>query len=155
MSALKSVQLAIEVATGKRDQAGKLLLQVQQAHLFAQDQLAQLEGYAQESEAKWAANAQVSTSPELMRHHYQFMGRLHQAIGLQQGVLYNSAHKMEQAKQVLLEAEFRLVGLKQVLKKKQADLAKLQGRREQKQMDEMAALRSRSGGAALFSGERS
>lgn len=154
MSAVKSVLLAIEVASGRRDQAGKGLLHAQRAHLFAQDQMAQLQTYAAETEAKWATAAQVSTTPELMRHHYQFMERLHHAIGLQVGVLENASQKVEAARRVLLDAEFRLSGLKQVLKKKQADIALVQARREQKQMDEFAALAGGRSERAQFTGER-
>ena len=91
MSAIKSFLLAIEMATRKRDQANQDVMHVQSGHLFAQNQLTQLETYAAETESRWTAAAQISTSPELMRHHYQFMGRLHHAIGLQQGVLDNES----------------------------------------------------------------
>ena len=57
---------------------------------------------------------------------------------------------MAQAKRLVLEAEFRLASLKQVLKKKQAGLALLQTRREQKQMDEFAALQTRRTGSRAF-----
>ena len=141
MSAIKSVLLAIDLASRKRDQAGKVLTQVQQTHQFALDQMAQLESYAGETASRWTAAAQVSTTPELMRHHYQFMDRLHHAIGLQKGVLETSDAKVERAKRGVLETEFRLISLKQVLKKKQAELHAVQMRREQKQMDEFAAQR--------------
>jgi len=140
MSAIKSFLLAIEMATRKRDQASQGLMHAQNAHLFAQNQLTQLETYANETELRWTAVAQVSTSTEMMRHHYQFMGRLHHAIGLQKGALENESRKVDVAKRLVLDAEFRLAGLKQVLNKKQADLASLQSRREQKQMDEFAAM---------------
>lgn len=153
MSAVKSVLLAIDVATRKRDQAGQGLTYVQNAHLFAQDQMTQLAVYAAETESKWAAAAQTGTTPELMRHHCQFMDRLHHAIGLQSGVLENASRKVEVAKRLALDAEFRLTSLKQVLKKKQADIAVVQTRREQKQMDEFASLRSRQLTDAHFSGE--
>ena len=155
MSALKSFILAIEMATRKRDQASQGLMHAQNAYLFAQDQMAQLQTYAAETESRWTAAAQISTSPELMRHHYQFMGRLHQAIELQKGALENEVRKVDFAKKVVLEAEFRLVSLNQVLEKKQAGMALLQSRREQKQMDEFAAMRSRQSTGESFSGERS
>lgn len=154
MSAVKSVLLAIDVATGRRDQSTQNLLRVQRAHSFAQDQMTQLQVYAGETESRWAAAAQISTTPELMRHHYQFMERLHHAIGLQNGVLENSSRKVEAAKRQVLEAEFRLTSLQQILKKKQASLALQQTRREQKQTDEFAALRSGQAGSSYFSGER-
>jgi flagellar FliJ protein len=142
MSALKSFKLAIDLTTRKRDQASQDLMLVQRAHSFAQDQQSQLEIYAHETSAKWSAAAQTGTTTELMRHHYQFMDRLQHAIGLQGGVIESSLRKLEAARRVVLEAEFRLAGLTQVLKKKQAVIDVFQSRREQKQMDEFASLRS-------------
>lgn len=139
MSGLKSVLLAIDVATRKRDQVGKYLVQVQRALLFAQDQKDQLESYAADAETKWTTVAQVSATPELMRHHYQFMARLYHAIGLQNNVLNDHKQLAEATKKQVLDAEFRLAGLKQVLKNKQADLLLLQARREQRLTDEFAA----------------
>jgi flagellar FliJ protein len=155
MSAVKSVLLAVDLATRKRDQAGQGVMQVQGAHRFAQEQMAQLETYAAETEARWTAAAQTSTTPELMQHHYQFMDRLHHAIGLQQGVLEAASRRVDAAKRLVLEAEYRLVSLQQVLKKKQADMAIIQTRREQKQMDEFAAMQTRQSTGRNFSGERS
>ena len=80
MSVLKSLALAIDLATSKRDQAGRVLVQLNRSHVFAQDQMTQLEVYAEETNAKWTTSAQISATPELMRHHYQFMGRLYQAV---------------------------------------------------------------------------
>ena len=147
MSALKSVLLAIDLATAQRDQMAQDLMNAQQDHQFAQDQMAQLQTYALETESRWTARAQIGTTPEVMRHHYQFMDRLQHAVGLQSGALENTGHKAEMAKKCVLEAEFRLVSLKQVLKKKQSDLLLLQSRREQKQMDEFASLSSSRAGA--------
>jgi flagellar FliJ protein len=138
MSGLKSVMLAIEVATQKRDHAGKQLGQVQRALLFAQGQLDQLASYAADSEAKWSVTAQVSATPELMRHHYQFMDRLRQAMGLQDGVMNDAKAQVEMARKQLLEMEFRLASLKQILSRKQAAQKVVQDRREQRQMDEFA-----------------
>lgn len=143
MSAVKSVLLAIVVATRKKDQAGKVLMHVQRACAFAQGQLNQLESYATETDVRWTETAQVGATTELIRHHYQFMERLQHAIGLQQGVVESASRRVEEAKKLELQAQFRLTGLKQVLKKKQAEIALVETRRDQKQMDEFAALRHR------------
>jgi flagellar protein FliJ len=140
MSALKSVALAIDVATRKRDQAGKQLVQAQRACLFAQGQLDQLESYAADSEARWTAAAQVSMTPELLQHHYQFMGRLRDAIGLQNGVMADLNRQLDAARQLTLDAEFRLASLRKVMSRQLADRAVTLARREQKQMDEFAAM---------------
>lgn len=155
MSAIKSFLLAIEMATRKRDQVSQGLMQAQNSYLFAQDQMNQLQTYAAETESRWTAAAQISTSTEMLRHHYQFMGRLQHAMDLQKGALENESRKVGLAKQAVLEAEFRLVSLKQVLEKKQADLAVLQSRREQKQMDEFASMRRPQFSDEFSSGDRS
>ena len=152
MSAFKSISLAIDLATRQRDKASQVLTSVQNAQLFAQQQMGQLQTYATETEARWVAAAQVRTTPELMQHHYQFMDRLNHAIGLQESALENAARKTEAAKRLVLEAEFRLVNLKLVLKKKQADMSILQSRREQKQMDEFAAMQIRQSKGAFSNG---
>ena len=155
MSAIKSFLLAIEMATRKRDQASQGLMHVQKTYFFAQDQMNQLQTYAAETESRWTAAAQISTSTEMLRHHYQFMGRLQHAMDLQNEALENESRKVALAKKGVLEAEFRLVSLKQVLEKKQADLAVLQARREQKQMDEFASMRRPQFSDEYSSGDRS
>lgn len=140
MSALKGMALAIDLAISKRDQAGKYFVQAQRACLFAQGQLDQLESYAADSEARWTTAAQISMTPELLQHHYQFMGRLRDAIGLQHGVMADLNRQLDEAKRRALEAEFRLAGLRKVMGKKLADIAVTTARREQKQMDEFAAM---------------
>lgn len=154
MSAVKSFMLAIDLATRKRDAAAQVLTGVQSACLFAQDQMSQLEVYAAETASRWTVAAQSGTTPELLRHHYQFLDRLQQAIAMQQGVLAKENLKLEHARRVVLDAEFRLLSLQQVLKKKQADLALVQTRREQKQTDEFAALQTRRTTAGQSSGDQ-
>lgn len=140
MAALKTLALAIEVATQKRDQAGKNLVQVQRTYLSAESQMAQLKSYADETASKWATGAQALTSAELLRHHTQFMERLQQAIHLQAEALENEARRVEAAKRLTLDAESRLAGLKQMLKKKQMERSRIQARREQRQTDEVAGM---------------
>jgi len=142
MAALKSLLLAIDLAAGQRDHARAQMQKTVQADAFAQDQMQQLKQYAQETEQRWMQGAQISTSPEMLQHHYQFMARLNQAILLQDGVISGTRQRVDAAKQVVLQAEFRLASFKQVLAGRQAALAKTQQRREQKQMDEFASLQT-------------
>ncbi len=139
MSALKSLPLAINLATTRRDQALTQLQKAMQAQAFANNQMQQLQQYERETEQRWLMNAQKSTTPELLHHHYQFMGRLNQAITLQRGAIANAEQRVEAARQVVLQLEFRLASFKQVLASRQADQARVEQRRDQKQMDEFAA----------------
>lgn len=140
MSQLRSFVLAIELATRQRDELARALARAEKTMQFAKNQMHQLEGYATETDARWLRPTPDGRTTELLRHHYQFMGRLQQAIGLQSGVMSNSGQQVEKAKQMLLQAECRLAGLNQVLKSRQADLQRLEARREQRQTDEFAAM---------------
>ena len=142
MPQFNALHLAIDLACAQRDQAMAELQKRRQAHAFALDQMDQLQQYSTETEQRWMHGGQKSFSPALLHHHYQFMGRLQQAVSLQQGVLGNSGARVEYAQQQVLQAEFRLSSLKQVLAKRQAALVVTAQRRDQKQMDEFASMQS-------------
>jgi flagellar FliJ protein len=142
MADQKALLLAIDLATARRDEAQNQLQSLAQAQAHAQDQMEQLKQYAVETEQRWMQGAQISTSPEMLRHHYQFMGRLEQAIGLQEGVLANHEQRIVAARQLLIQAECRLGSFKQVLASRRLATAKARQRQEQKQMDEFASLQT-------------
>lgn len=140
MHKFNSLQLAIDQAAAKRDQALADLQKLRKAHAFANSQMAQLEQYAVETEQRWTRNAQISTTPELLHHHYQFMARLQQAISMQTTVISGSSRTVQLAEQRMLQAEFRLASLKLVLTHRLAEVDKLKARQEQKLTDEFAAM---------------
>jgi len=140
MSALRSLQLAIEMAGAQRDQAQTHLQQAHQAEAFACAQMQQLTDYLQETEQRWMSGARKSIEPELLHHHYQFVARLSQAIEMQAGVLKDTRQRVNLAQQELLKKEQRLASFKQLMQKRLAAIAQRQQRVEQKQMDEFAAL---------------
>jgi flagellar FliJ protein len=142
MRKFNSLQLAIDLASAKREQALAELQRLQRTHAFACSQMSQLEQYATETEQRWTRNAQLGTSPELMHHHYQFMARLQQAIALQTNVLAGSQRTVQLGEQSLLQAEVRLASLKLVLTQRFAGLEKLKQREEQKLTDEFATLQT-------------
>jgi len=142
MSAMNGLQVAVDLALGQRDAAAQLLAQARQAWMAAQLQLDQLESYAQETTARWSAQLARST-PELMRHHYQFMQRLSHAIGLQTGIVAEHARAVSGGATALREAECRLESLRQVHAARERELQLALARREQKQTDEQAALQYR------------
>lgn len=142
MPKFRSLLLAVDLAINKRDQALAVLQTHRRNHAFAQGQMDQLQQYATETEQRWTTGAQKGTTPELLHHHYQFMARLQQAVDLQQSALATSVAKVQVSEQVLLQAEFRIASLKLVLGKRQVDLAKLQHRQEQKEMDEFASMQT-------------
>jgi len=143
MPHLKGLALAIELATRQRDEAVAALLQAQQVCQGAQDQMGQLESYAQETESHWALGARTSANPEIIRHYDQFMDRLQQAVELQQGVLNEQSQALVAARQRVMAAEIRMAGFKRLLEKRRTAHQRIQAGREQKQLDELSALQFR------------
>ncbi|WP_296510435.1 flagellar export protein FliJ [Rhodoferax sp.] len=131
--------LAISLAERKRDAVVQQLVQAQHNVQSALGQLEQLKSYAGDTDGRWVRNGSTGLSVELLKHHYQFSGRLQQAIGMQEGVIVNLRRQAESVQQLLLAAESRLSGLQKVLAQRRADAERVTRRREQSEMDEMAA----------------
>lgn len=140
MSSLSALQVAIDVAARRRDEALQALLEQQRMQQAGQAQLDQLSVYADQTQQRWGVRADALVQPEVMHHHYQFMGRLDEAINMQSTVVHNQGARVELARKALLETELRLASLKKLVERKQKELAQLQQQREQKQTDERAAL---------------
>lgn len=141
MANLKSLQLAIELATRRRDQADQVVMQVRRVAQLAQGQLDQLQSYAFEVQTRWATANAATFNAELMRHQQQFEHRLQQAIELQTATMDTHRQQLEVVQQERLQAEIRRAALEQLLNQKQAEQMAQQARREQKQMDELGMQR--------------
>ena len=141
MSKLRSIRLAIELATRQRDQLAKNHAHALRNVDFAKGQLSQLATYASDTDSRWMGGGAAAMSAEMVRHHYQFMDRLQQAIAMQNGVIANMVNQADVAHKALLQAEFRLSGLGQVLKTRQATLDAVHRRREQHDTDAFASQR--------------
>jgi flagellar protein FliJ len=138
--AFRALERAIEQATQERHAQARHHAQVQKTLQCAHGQLHQLQSYAQDTDARWIGGHTVNLSAALIRHHYQFMSRLQHAVTQQQGVIANLERQLGSARQVWLQAEYRLAGFKQVLKDRHATRAQVQERREQRATDECGAL---------------
>lgn len=141
MHPFHGLQLAIDLAVRQRDACAQGLALAQQQTQHGQQQLQQLQSYAQDTDARWTQGQPAAgLSAELVRHHYQFVERLQHAIGMQDGVMANLVRQELQCRQALAQAEMRLAGLKQVLDRRLQQRLAVEQRREQARMDEMAAL---------------
>jgi len=147
MASLNAFLVAVELAERQRDEARQALQDARNARQAAQQQLDQIESYAQETQNRWGLRADAAVKPEVMYHHYQFMDRLAYASGLQSSVVGDQAGRVDAAAQVLLQAELRVTSLKKVVEKRKREMEHLQSRRDQKQTDERASLQFRSAGS--------
>lgn len=139
MADFSGLLLAISLAERKRDEVIRALAQSQNNVQAAFGQLEQLRSYAGDTDNRWVRTGATGLSVELIKHHYQFSGRLQQAISMQDGVIANLQRQVAGVRHELQLAESRLSGLNSVLKKRRADAERTAQRREQARMDEMAA----------------
>jgi flagellar protein FliJ len=140
MHKFHGLQLAIDLAVRQRDARLVALGQAQGRLRMGQQQQDQLQSYANDTDARWASGASVAISGELVRHHYQFIGRLQHAIGMQEGVIANLVRQQEACRAELAQADAKVAGLRKVLASRLEVVQRVEQRREQAQMDEMAAL---------------
>lgn len=138
--AFHGLQLAINLAERQRDERAQALARVQRQVQMGTQQLEQLQNYAKDTDARWTQGQHTALSPELLRHHYQFVDRLQHAMGMQDGVIANLSGQESQCRAALVQAEMRLSSLKQVLEKRKLSLVVAEQRREQGHTDEMAAI---------------
>lgn len=143
MTGTNALSVAVELATRQRDDARRALQHALGAERAAQDQLQVLQGYAQETDARWGMRGQATVAPEVMFHHYHFMGKLQHAAGLQSTVVGDHEQRVALAQRQLRDAEVRLASLRKLLEKRQMEARQAQARREQKMTDERAALQHR------------
>jgi flagellar FliJ protein len=137
----------------RRDRLAQVAASVERNLQFARQQLAQLQEYAADTDARWIGSAAREISAQIIRHQYLFMDRLQQAIVMQTDVIAGVVSQLEQARANLLQAEFRLAGLNQILKTRKADLLQVQQLREQRQTDEFAAMQHARNRVLPMSGE--
>lgn len=155
MSALKTDALGVaeQMARARRDAVAQQLAVARQGWVAAQVQLDQLEGYAQETTARWGAS-EARHAPEIMRHHYQFMERLHHTIQMQTGIVEQHAQAVARISVKVREAEQKLEALRQVIASRDLKARQAEQRREQKAADELAAqVHRRRQGSVCFGGQ--
>lgn len=139
MSSSNGLQLALDLATRQRDDAGQALALVVRRVEHAHMQMDQLRSYAADTSSRWSVASQACATPQIVGHYYQFMERLDQTIEMQQGAITEVQRQREVARQVLLQAEVRMAGLHRILERRRAEMARMQEQREQRQSDELAA----------------
>lgn len=148
MSNLSALQTAVSLATSDRDAAVRRLALARQVWIAAQEQLDQLETYAQETQTRWQVQS-ARVTPEIMVHHYQFMERLTHAIALQESAVAQQVNQVALMADRMRVAETRRESLVQLHAKREAEQRRTTDRREQQVSDEQAALQYRrlAGGA--------
>ena len=139
MSNRTGIQLAIEIATQKRDACQKRLSIVERHHSATLGQMEQLQSYAVDKDIHWTSPSFGAVSGEIVKHHYQFMGRLQEAMNMQSGAVSAAGKQVAGARLLLAEAETRLEGLKRVYQNRVKERDMKVKRQDQKQTDDFAS----------------
>lgn len=138
MTAIQTLNKVVELAEKRRDQALSTLAQLQRETQVAQEQMNQLQAYAQEAQQRWAARSSAGVDAALLHHHRQFMDKIDHAMDFQRGVLSSREAQIERGQQQLHAAERDVAGLRKYTDRKVQDLLQHAQRQEQKATDEMA-----------------
>ena len=109
------------------------------ANVEAQQQQADgLTGYRSEYCQKWSAQFQQAAQMEIVRSYHGFLSRLDQAISQQQSVVEHAKRMVDAQRQRLVEREVRVATVERLIQRREAMLAKVVDRRDQKNLDELA-----------------
>ena len=138
MTAIQTLHKVVDIAEKRRDEALGVLAQMQRELRVAQDQMDQLQAYAQEAEQRWAARSAVGVDVALLMHHRQFMAKIDHALDFQRGVLRERMELIERAQGQVHVCERDVAGLRKFTERKQIAVQHRVQRQDQKNTDEMA-----------------
>jgi flagellar FliJ protein len=138
MNSIALLQTLLQRAEAERDNALAALRQAEALVQQAEQQAQQLQGYRSEYDQRWTARFQESGTTELLHCHRGFGQRLDHAITMQQTNTRQLGNRVQQARDTLLARELRVAGVRKLIERRQAELAKIAARRDQRQTDETA-----------------
>jgi flagellar FliJ protein len=140
-----SLATMLELAARQRDIERAALMQAEGASNRALAQLDQLTAYQAEYRTRTPGLAGLAAPIELLRCHQGFMGRLDQALLQQREAVQAADTELRRRRQQLQQAELRVASVQKLIERRQAEHARAEARREQRQTDESAMLRHRHG----------
>ena len=138
MSNLNVLHKVVEIAEKRRKDALLALGQLQREWNMANEQMQQLEAYAQEAEQRWELRSGAGVDAAMLHHHRHFMQKVLHAIEFQRGVLQERQQRVDQGQAQVFVAERDVAGLRKYAERKEQAKAAQVERQEQKATDEMA-----------------
>jgi len=149
MKRLALLQTLLEREHKRRDEAMATVRAAVRNAEAQQRQADDLTTYRSDYCQKWAVQFQQAAQIEILRSYHGFLARLDQAITQQQSVVAHAQRGVESTRQRLIEREIRVATVERLIKRRQALLAKIEDRRDQKNLDELAqrssTVRARAG----------
>ncbi|MBI3348055.1 MAG: flagellar export protein FliJ [Burkholderiales bacterium] len=138
-SAQDTLSLLLDRAEGERDAAAQALHAARTQAQAARAQHGELSGYRQDYQQRWTQSFAQATTMDIVACYQSFGQRLNQAVDTQGHVAQHADQRQERAREALRQAELRVAALRQLIARRQAEVAKAAERREQRATDEFAA----------------
>lgn len=135
---LDPLMALLEQAERERDAALADMQKAADAQAAAQTQLDQLIQYRAEYDNRFREQFKQHQGIVALQGYQVFADRLSQAIEQQGRVVNHSANRVNEARQVLLEQEMRVVSVRKLLERRLNEIKLGTERREQRQTDEFA-----------------
>lgn len=138
MKRLALLRTLLEREQKRRDEQ---MAQVRNAVANVEAQRQQADGlstYRTEYCQKWSAQFRQAAQIEILRSYHGFLARLDQAITQQESVVEHAQRMVDVQRQRLVEREIRVATVERLIKRREAMLAKVADRRDQKNLDELA-----------------
>ena len=153
MTPLQPLATLLAHAERERDAALSELRRLEMEHRAAQAQTDQLLTYRRDYELRWSGEFSRSGGIDIVQCYQGFVTRLGQAIDQQTRVTQHSAQRLASAESLWRERELRVASVRKLMDRRGLELRAIDGRREQKQVDEQAARMAWN--RAFGSGEKS
>lgn len=135
---LNSLQIVIDLARRKRDQAGARVAAAQRERENAANQLAQLTHFADDGQARWLTRAAEGVTAVLMQHQKDFTAKIQHAIDFQANVMTQREASVHKEMALLQAAEREMATLEKMAERTRSARQLLANKAEQKHNDEMA-----------------
>jgi flagellar FliJ protein len=123
----------------ERDAALALQQRAQAELQAAQAQAEQLVQYRREYEQRWGERFSSAGHIELVHSYHGFMTRLTQAVEHQRRAAAQASTALDRACAVLVEQEMRVASVRKLIERRVQEMQRHTERREQGQLDELAA----------------
>jgi len=136
---LRPLLLVVEQAERLRDEALARRGRADAALQAAEQQQRQLGEYQRESEARWLAQFRQGAAITLVQAYHDFVGRLQGAVAMQAQQVERLRRESERVAAAHVVTEQKLAAIRKLLDQRRQALLAAAQRREQKQMDELAA----------------
>ncbi len=136
---MQSLLTLLAHAERERDAALAELRRCQINERNAQAQAEQLQTYRREYEQRWSGEFSRSGGIAIVQCYQGFVTRLGQAIDQQVRIAQAAAQRLEHAEKIWRDHELRVASVGKLIGRRNVELRSLEGRREQKLLDEQAS----------------